>query len=164
MTSWKTAADGSWTDSTVWDTGTVPEPTDDVFISIGGGYRVSITASITAASLTISNPSAVVVAVNSGGLETISGNLTNAGALGLDSDSFTSEGGSSFIVGGTLTNTGSIVVGPSTNSLGADSTLTVGALAGTGGIALTGTGGTTPKQAELNVLSAAPATQTGTSR
>ena len=34
--------------------------------------------------------------------------------------------------------------------------MTVGALAGTGGISLFGTGGGTPIQAELNVLSAAP--------
>ena len=88
----------------------------------------------------------------------IAGNLKNVGFIDLDNDGYTSEGGSSFTVAGTLTNSGGIGIGPTTNDLSANTTMTVGALAGTGAISLFGTGGGTPIQAELNVLSAAPGT------
>ena len=88
----------------------------------------------------------------------IAGDLTSTGFLDLDGDSFTGEGGSSITIAGRLTNTGSVVIGPPTGGLSSAATMTVGALAGTGGIALHGSGAA---RAELDVLSAASATLAG---
>ena len=85
----------------------------------------------------------------------IAGDLTSTGFFDIDGDSFTGEGGSAITIAGTLTNTGSVVIGPTTGGLSAATNMTLGALAGTGGIALHGNGAA---RAELDVLSAAPST------
>ncbi len=155
MTNWKNPLNGSWTDPNSWDTGIVPGPADNVSISVAGNYRASLNASSAVAALTIADAGALLVIVDPGGANSFSGDVINAGVIGVDSDTFTGEGGSAVTIGGTLTNTGSVVIGPSTGGLSANSILTLGGLAGTGGVTLNGGSGT---QAEMNVLSAAPGT------
>ena len=160
MPSWKNPNDGSFTDPTAWDTGTIPGPGDTSALAGAGGYRVSLTANVTTQSLAISEPGAALVITNPSGLDTFTGTLSNAGFFGLDSDSYTQEGGSSATIGGTLTNTGTVTLGPPTSGLSAPTTLTVGALAGAGTLDLNGGYGATPALATLTVLSAAPGTLT----
>ncbi len=160
MPSWKDPNNGSFTDPTAWDTGAVPGPGDIAALAVTGGYRVSLSANVTTQSLTISDPAAALVITDPSGLDTFTGSLGNAGFFGLDSDSYTQEGGSSATIGGTLTNTGTVTLGPPTSGLSAPTTLTVGALAGTGTLDLNGGYGATPAAATLNVQSAAPGTLT----
>ena len=76
----------------------------------------------------------------------------------MDNDGYSTEGGSSLTVTGTLNNTGGLVLGPFTGGLSADTTLTVGQLTGGGSIELYGSA---TKQAALIDLAAAPGTLTG---
>ena len=162
MPNWKNPNDGSWTDPTGWDTGMVPGPGDGNAIATAGSYRVSLSASISTASLAISDAQASLVVVDPGGSEQFTGDLTNNGFFGLDSDGYSNEGGSSAEIGGTLTNTGTVTLGPSNGTLSAPTILTVGALAGAGVLNINGGTGATPSLATLNALSAAPATLAGT--
>ena len=95
----------------------------------------------------------------------LGGNLAVTGFLGLDSDGYSGEGGSSLSVAGTLTNTGQIILGPFTGGLSAATSLSVGGLAGTGSLQIHGsTAATGPPQAEVDVLSVAPGVLGGTTR
>jgi len=53
--SWNNASGGSWTVAANWSTDTVPGSGDDAFIAIAGSYTVSLTATITVASLSVSD-------------------------------------------------------------------------------------------------------------
>ncbi len=152
--SWTSAASGDWTVASNWDTGNEPGTSDDVFISVAGSYTVSLTAAVTVASITIGDASAVLRIQDPGGDDVVTGNLDNAGALLLDGNNFSSEGGSTLTVAGTLTNTGGINIGPPSGNLTANTTLIAGALAGTGSVGLFG--GT--NQAVADIAAAAPTT------
>ena len=94
----------------------------------------------------------------------IAGGLSSSGTLGLDSDGYSSEGGAQLSIAGTLTNTGSIVVGPYFGGLSAPTVLTVGGVAGSGGqVAINGgSAASNPAQAEMDVLAAVAGTLTQT--
>ncbi len=133
---WKSAVSGSWTLGSNWDSGAVPAGGDDVTIGIAGTYTVTLTASISVNSITLSDPKATLSIANSGGTETIAGTVSNAGTLNVDG-SF-GDGGSSLVIGSTLSNSGVVNIG--NTGLGASTTTTVTAsgLANTGTINLTG--------------------------
>ena len=84
----------------------------------------------------------------------VTGNLLNTGGLLLDGDSYSSEGGSTLTVAGTLDNTGFINVGPPSGNLGANDTLIAAALTGTGNVGLFGSA----NQAQFDIAAAAPTT------
>src|SRR5690242_4235148 len=100
--SWKSPVNGGWTVGSNWSSGTVPGSGDDVAISVGGGYTVTLDAAISINSLTIGDTLAEL-AIASGAAESIAGNLSNSGTLDLDANG---SGGSTLAVGGTLTNSG----------------------------------------------------------
>ena len=108
MATWKSAVNGAWTTASNWDTGAVPGPGESAFVSIAGSYTIALNANIATGSLTISDPGAYLSIVDPGGIASFSGDLSNAGVLGLDADNYTAEGGSSLSIAGTLTDTGSI--------------------------------------------------------
>ena len=74
--------------------GSFRDRTNVVAINIAGSYRISLTAASSVAALTIGDPGAALVIADPGGTNNFAGDLTNAGFLGIDSDSFSTEGGS----------------------------------------------------------------------
>ena len=62
---WKTAISGSWTLGSNWDLGAVPGSNDDVIIGVAGAYTVTLTASISVNSITISDAQATLSIANS---------------------------------------------------------------------------------------------------
>ena len=131
--SWKAGISGGFTTGGNWDTGTVPGPGDDVAISVAGSYTVSLTATVTVGSVTISNGSADLSIANPGGTDTVTGDFTNAGRWDID---FGSAGGSDVTAGGTLTNSGQLYFGNS--FLSSPVAITLGGFDNTGGLTLTG--------------------------
>ena len=88
----------------------------------------------------------------------LSGDLSNIGLLDIDGDSFSGQGGSVFSIAGTLTNTGSVRLGPPDAGLSAPDSLTVNTLVNGGNITLTGaSAGIQP-----TLLARVSATNTGT--
>ena len=163
---WASAANGDWTEPTDWLPSAVPNGSDSAAAvdAAGSGYVVTVSGSdpaIVVAGLAVAAGAALSLVDASAGT-TVSGDLTNGGFLGLDSDAYAIEGGSTLSVTGTLTNIGQIVIGPPTHGLSADSLLRAGALAGSGSITLHGGLGATPSRAMLDVLSAAPGTLSAT--
>jgi hypothetical protein len=86
----------------------------------------------------------------------IANNVTITSGWGIDGDSFTSEGGSSVTIAGTLDNAGNLTIGPTTGGLAAPTRVIAAALVNTGNIHLTGdTSGTSTQTATLDIGSAA---------
>lgn len=81
-------------------------------------------------------------------------NFTNSGTIDIDSGS--SQGGSTLNVGGTLTNSGTLQVGNSDDSLSSNSTVTVAHLANTGTIDLYGQNGPNFQATLIDTGDAAP--------
>ncbi len=156
--SWNNASGGSWSVASNWSpTDTVPGSGDDAFIAIAGSYTVSLTATITVASLTISDASAVLQIQDAGGDDTVAGALDNDGSVGVDA---IGAGGSTLTVGGSLTNSNYLQVGNS--GMTAASLLTVGmTFDNTGGV-LDLYGGHAGAAAQMQVAGAAPGTLVGT--
>src|SRR6185312_11399998 len=98
-TTWTNQAGGLWQTAADWSTGIVPGATDDVLISLAGGYTIGYAlAGQTIASLTMSDPGATL-ALNSGRL-TVSGTIgLNAGTLALNG---TAGGPGVVLSGGTV--------------------------------------------------------------
>ncbi|HVH74502.1 MAG TPA: hypothetical protein VM755_06265 [Stellaceae bacterium] len=153
--SWAGSVSGNWTlDPGDWSSGNVPQAGDDVDISVGGAYTVTITAQINAInSLTIGDTSAILEILDPGATQSITGSLSNSGTVELVSSSTLSVGGSldntgtlaiddnssstgSFLsVAGDLTNSGQIRIGAvdtSNGQIGGDSLSVSGTLANTG--------------------------------
>jgi hypothetical protein len=103
--------------------------------------------------------------LNYGASVTTSAGLTNTGTLGLDQPS--GAGGSSLTVGGVLTNSGFIQIGPSNNTLAAATTVTATSLTNfvsttLGAIDIFGNNSaSSPELAKLNIASAAGFGSTG---
>ena len=142
---------GNWTNGADWSEGNSPNPTDDVVIGVKGS-DVTLDTAATVASLTIGSgtvSAATLDIANSSGADTVTGNVTNYGTIGLhdskadstnvlatdggfsnsgtlDVDSGSGEGGSSLTVADALNNAGTIQVGNST--LNAATTITLGSL------------------------------------
>src|SRR5271169_3353074 len=110
--SWKSGVSGNWnTDPSDWSTGSAPAAGDDAIIAASGGYTVSITGQINpVASITLSDTSATLAIADPGGTETVTGGLTNSGAVDVDSGG---PGGTTLSIGGTLTDTNFIQIGNS---------------------------------------------------
>ena len=155
--SWNNASGGSWSVGSNWSTNAVPGSGDDAFIAIAGSYTVSLTATITVASLTISDAAAVLQVQDPGGNATVSGTLDNGGSANLDSFG---AGGSTLTVGGSLTNGNYFQVG--NGGMTAASLLSVGATFDNTGGVLDLFGGQAGAAARMQVAGAAPGTLVGT--
>jgi hypothetical protein len=100
---------GTWNTAAKWSPNSVPGPTDDAVVDAAGSYTVTIDApAIDVGSITISDSSASLVA-NNGQTETVVGDLTNGGSLGVDNGG--GQGGTTLSIGGTLTNSNFLQVG-----------------------------------------------------
>jgi hypothetical protein len=156
--SWNSGISGNWNTASDWSTDTVPGSGDDVTIAASGPYIVSLTTPITVNSITISDTSATLAVADSGGTETVTGDLTNSGTLDVDTGSY--EGGSTVTAGGALDNSGSLDIG--NGNLSASTTVTAAGLGSLGNVNLAGsTTGT--NQATLDfTAAAAPTSVTGT--
>ena len=125
--SWK-GGSGNWTDATYWIS-SIPSSADDVSISVGGTYTVTVTAQpITIASLTIGDASATLAV-----------------------DATTGGGGSFFVVSGLLTNSGHLKLGNAT--LQQATTMWAANLWNTGEVDLTGS---SRIQSSLYIAATAP--------
>ncbi len=90
---WNDPVSGDWTNPDAWNPRHIPSATADVTISVAGNYTVDITTSVSADSLTLTNPDAVVA--DAGQLV-----LANtASTLGLSAGTFQLTG---TVTGGTL--------------------------------------------------------------
>ena len=146
-----------------YGSGSINTIAQNVTLSLAGALT-----HVTDAAATTSNSALVglteidgTLAVTYGATVTTTGNLLDTGLLNLDGDGFTSEGGSTLTVAGTLTDNNQVYVGVTTGGLTANTLLRVGQLAGTGQLHIEGnTGATTPPLAEVQVASAAPGTLT----
>ena len=98
LLTWASPVSGNWQTASDWSGGAVPNSNDTTTIAASGSYVVTISGSDVAYSLAV-NDAGATVAINSGGIVTLSGLLTVAsGSVELNS------GGT--IVGGTLVATG----------------------------------------------------------
>src|SRR4051812_35382340 len=107
---WK-ASGGDWFDPAHWDTSVVPAMADDANIAASGTYTVTLSAPATVASLTITTVSATLDIADRGGTETITGALSTAGLVEIDA---AFQGGTTVLIGGTLTNDGRLTIGNGT--------------------------------------------------
>ena len=89
----------------------------------------------------------------------VSGDLSNAGVIGVDDGD--SQGGSTLTIGGTLTNTSSLDIGTGNGFSLAPTLVTLGGLDNTGTLTLNGGVGTGANPLTLDVLAPAPTTLTG---
>ncbi len=95
---------GTWTTDADWSSGQAPESTDDVFLSVSGGYTVSLTTPVTVASITISDGGATLAITDPGQVETVTGDFNNSGKLWVDNGG---PGGSTLTIGGLIEYSGS---------------------------------------------------------
>src|SRR5271168_4890965 len=135
---WSTTTGGDWNTPTAWSTGAVPGIGDDAVLGITGFaiiqyYTVSVTASISVDSITITDTGAVL-SVATQGVDAAAADLTNAGdvelqygaTIGVSSDLTNTgvfdvdtqtdynddpSGGSSLSIAGTLTNSDALNIG-----------------------------------------------------
>src|SRR5580658_3231304 len=128
---WMPAGDPGSGDAVVINSGECELQSGDAAISVAS-------ISITGGSLTIQDP---------GKTQSVSGNVSvTGGALIMDQNN--GNGGSQLSIGGTLTNSATIDVGPNNNTLSAADTIKAAALSNTGTINLWGS---STEQATLNV-------------
>lgn len=111
---WKDPVSGNWHDPTKWSTNTVPSSSDNVCISVGGTYTVTLTGNRQAQNLSIGKPGNTgVQTLRIGGSShvtlTVSDNLTNYGNITMES-SVSSYSASLNVDSGNLTNIGTINV------------------------------------------------------
>ena len=144
---------GNWDDAGDWSTGQAPVAGDDVLIGVSGS-DVTLDTGDTVVSLTVGSntvSAATLDISNSSGADTVTGDVTNYGTIGLhdsNGDTTTSltvdggfansgalildggdyEGGSSLTITGTLTNTNTVQVGDTDQVLGAATSITLGGL------------------------------------
>ncbi len=145
----------NWTDSTAnwntpsdWSAG-LPDSSSDVVINRYG--NPDVTASFgTVATIDINNRASLTF--TDAGASTVAGGATvkYGGALYLDASG--GDGGSALTIGGRLTNSGTIEIGPSDNTLSAASTIEAAHLSSTGTLDLYGS---STVQAVLDVTSGA---------
>ncbi|MBS0639343.1 MAG: hypothetical protein JSS43_05700, partial [Proteobacteria bacterium] len=146
---------------------TLTDPQGDLRLAAPGS-QVDVDGTVTnAGRLEINGASGTATAmavggsvINSGNLElrnhgtlTIGGDLLNTGFVGLDWEAFSLEGGSGLTVTGTLVDNGAMTVGIVSGGLSATTTVTAGALAGSGSLTIAGNG---TNQAAVYILAAAP--------
>jgi hypothetical protein len=153
-----TWTDGSdnWNTPADWSTGSVPGSSSAVVISEGDPQ---VTASIgTIASLTDSANLTFIDA----GASSVTGAVTNSGTITLDENH--DDGGSSLSIGGALTNDGYIQIGPSDNSLTANSTIDAASVTNfiNTGLGTIDIYGSSTAEATLDVSSVAGLGATGT--
>ena len=138
-----------WADDDDWQGGAAPGAADTAAISVSGFYTVSLTTSITVAAITISDNDATLSVSDTGGVDSVTGALDDAGDIYIDNGG---SGGSTLAIGGVLTDSNYVQVGGG----GASGAVDAQDLANTGRIVLYG--GST-----FDVTgSAAPGTWTGT--
>jgi hypothetical protein len=155
-------ASANWSTAADWSTG-VPGSSDTAILGSLAGYTVTISAPITpVASLDISDPSATLNVTTTTTLS--NGDLNNVGSLAIDTSN---AGGNTVTIGGVLRNGRIVAIGNS--GITSSVTLTASGLENSannhnngGTINLAGsTASGTTAQAELNVLTSAPAELTG---
>src|SRR5579862_5207489 len=103
---WLNPANGDWTAAADWDAGTVPGAGDAAILGGTSAYTVTITTAIAVGSISITDASARLDIHAPDLVDTVTGNLSNAGTLALD-DALR-QNGSTLAIGGTLTNSGSV--------------------------------------------------------
>src|SRR6516164_4622308 len=121
---WTTVAD--WSNCNGTDPNNVGGNTYDVTISTGDP---TLTTTVTIGSVTINSPGAW--STTGTGAATLTGSLTNGGALYVDVGDF--DGGGNLTVGGTLGNTKTVQMGSVDLNAGAANTMTLGALTNASG-------------------------------
>jgi filamentous hemagglutinin len=99
--SWKNPVTGDWATAANWIPGKVPGAGDAVTIAVPGFYTVNLTTPVKVGSIVISNTSALLAVQDPGQTETVSGAVSNSGALQVDTGG---PGGTTLNIGGTLTN------------------------------------------------------------
>jgi hypothetical protein len=110
--SWKSAVSANWTTIADWSSGAVPVSTADVTIGVAGAYTVTLTTpAITVNSITVSDVNATLAVADPGGTDKVTAGFSNSGTVDVD---VTGTGGTSVAIGGTLTNSGTLVFGNST--------------------------------------------------
>ena len=120
---------GDWSDNADWQGGAAPGATDDVYLSVSGGYTVSLTTPISVASVTISDSGAALSISDPGQVESVTGDFSNSGAIYVD-NTYGDAGGSTLTIGGTLTSSGYLQIG----GYSASGTVNAQGLANTGTI------------------------------
>ncbi len=152
--SWSSAASGNWATGSNWQGGNAPGSSDDAVIAVAGNYTVSVTAAINVASITISDASAALQFTHPGADSAVTGNVTNAGGLGVDA---LGAGGSTLTVGGSLTTSNALQVG--NGGMTANALLTIdGGLSNSNGVTVDG--GQAGTTGQITVAGAAPGTLT----
>ena len=92
--SWRDAATGNWNDPANWDSGTVPGALDNVSITVGGTYTVTLSEDATVARLTVGAPSGMQTLAIGGRTFTLNGasSITSNGVLNFTGGVLTSNG------------------------------------------------------------------------
>src|ERR1700722_4899068 len=154
--SWTSFSNGNWSDGGNWDNGGAPPGSgDDAVIDLFSFYTVSLTASVTVNSIAFSNSDGVLQVENPGSVDTVTTFYSNAGGLSVDS---TGAGGSTLNIGGTLTNSGTVILGNA--GMTSAGSLSAGDFANTGRLFING-GSTNGATAMMLIAAAAPGTLTG---
>ncbi|GAB4365163.1 MAG: hypothetical protein Kow0042_04240 [Calditrichia bacterium] len=118
---WNNAAGGNWSDGANWDSGTAPQPGDDVFITLDGTYTVTLDVNMDVNSLTLGAATGTqTLSANNRTITTIAGFTINAnGVLYL---------GSVNTINGPLNNAGTINVQFSPNTISGALTTQAGSM------------------------------------
>jgi hypothetical protein len=127
---WTGAVNSDWDDADNWSPAGVPGPDSDVTIATGAPAPVASASIGTVNSITDSSD----LSFESAGTNTVTTFLDDAGHLWVDHGA--GEGGTTLNIGGTLTNSGDLVIGNTT--LSASDEVTAAALDNTGRIYLIG--------------------------
>jgi hypothetical protein len=154
--------DGSanWTTVADWSSGTVPGPSDNVFISNSGSYTVSITTTVNVNSVAVSDANAALTLENGAALS-LTGGMTVGGSLDIDTDGGTS--GSTLNVGGDLTNSGTVDIGTGFNRDGGSTVTIAGNLNNSGTLNIHDDTASATVVTAGNSVIPAPSTSSGTS-
>ena len=131
--SWKDGTSGNWSNDSDWNGETSPGPGDDALINGVSANTLTVTTAMTVASITLSDASALLQIENPGAVDTVTGPVADAGAIGLDASG---SGGSTLQIGGLLTVSNQLQIG--NTGLLSQSLLTVGGLSDKGDITLFG--------------------------
>lgn len=102
---WASSVDGDWHLASNWSPASVPGISDSVLLGLSGGYTVSVVFNQSAASIAITNPSAVLDVLGFRTL-TVSGPFTNAGLVRVNPLGTGASTGIQFGASGTLSGPG----------------------------------------------------------
>jgi len=119
IVSWTNASGGNWNVGSNWSTGEVPTVSDSVVIDLAGTYTVTVTSSVTVATLDIGGTGSPTLTITGNGVTlAVTDGMTNAGTVEVTQSYFSGVTTELAVSGGTLTNTGLIrsLVGSTTGT------------------------------------------------